>query len=108
MMERKFEGGHWSELAITWNLPTANSDNIGFNTDYDKLQFFLYIVWKRTVWKDKSFIRRRVAADLREYARALARKKKDGYRYIWVALATIRDDNELIKMAIALVPYMWY
>lgn len=108
MQERKFEGVCWRELAIVWQLPTAECENINFDSDYDKIQFFLYAVWKRTVCKKKSYIRMRVAEDLRQYARTLSENKHNVYKYVWEALSYIRDDNEVIKISIALIPYMWH
>ena len=108
MQERKFEGVCWSELAIVWQLPTATNDNTMYASDYEKLQYFLYVVWKRTLCKKKSYIRKRVANDIRQYAYALSNRKDNIYRYIWSALVGVRDDKELIKITIALVPYMWY
>jgi len=108
MQERKFDGVCWQELAIVWQLPTLASKNTLFDSDYEKVQHFLYIVWKRTVCKKKSFIRKRVANDIRQYAYALSNRNDNAYRYVWGALVGVRDDNELIKITIALVPYMWY
>ena len=108
MQERKFEGSTWRELAIVWQLPTGQASNIMYESDYEKVQHYLYIVWKRTVCKKKSFVRKRVANDIRQYAYALSERQDNIYRYIWGALVGVRDDNELIKITIALVPYMWY
>ena len=108
MMERKFDGVCWRELAIVWQLPTVESDNIMFNTDYESIQWFLYSVWKRTVFKEKSYIKKRVAEDLRQYVKTLSKNKESSYKYIWESLSYIKDDNELIQIATVLVPYMWY
>lgn len=107
MIQREFSGTNWIELAKAWNLSTkANSELYG--ADYDVIQGFLYIIWRRTAGKRKSFIRKRVAADLRQFVYTLYKKNNSVYTNIWFAMAGMPDDDSLILISIPLLPYMLY
>ena len=107
MIQREFSGTTWTELAEIWNLP-ANTESSIYSSDYDMIQGFLYIIWRRTAGRRKSFIRKRVAADLRQFAYTLYKKNNSVYTNIWFALASMPDDDSLILIVIPLIPYMLY
>lgn len=107
MIQRDFRGDAWNELTEIWSLSTSTNGGL-YGSDYEVIQGFLYIIWRRTAGRSKSYIRKRVAADIRQFAYTLHKKNNSMYTNIWFSLASMPDDDSLILISIPLIPYMLY